>query len=129
MSGSARHDIIAAALVQTIREQELELGPELESIAEEALALMPTANESPRGDLRYEFADGLYPSKASRAMLETLRDVHGRPLVPYLRAHRDRPPPDRFGAGRGGDDLGLTARPSTFSGVSIALGPCNSALS
>ena len=90
-SGSARHDILTAALVEAIREQELELGPELESIAEEALALMPTADESPRGDLRYDLADGLYPSEASRRMLETLRDVHGRPLVPYLRVHRDDP--------------------------------------
>ena len=90
-AGSARHDIVAAALVQASREQETDLGPEREEIAEEALTLMPSMGEPAHDDPRYEIAAAFQPSKASVEMLTDLAHVQDRPLVPYLRAFRDDP--------------------------------------
>ena len=88
-AGSGRYDILTSALVHAVREECVDPTPELEAIAEEALTLLPTPNESPRDDLRYKLADGFYPSRASQRVLAELEDVQDRPLVPYLRAFRD----------------------------------------
>ena len=88
---SARYDIVAAALVQTSREQDIDIGPEWEAIAEEALTLMPSMSEPARHDPRFEIAAEFYPSQASVKMLADLVTVQDRPLVPYLRAYRSDP--------------------------------------
>lgn len=90
-AGSARHDIVADALVQASREHDTDRGPEWEEIAEEALALMPSMNETAHDDPRYGIAATFHPSKASAKMLADLASVQDRPLAPYLRAFRDEP--------------------------------------
>ena len=90
-AGSARHDIVAAALVQASREHDTDLGPEWEAIAEEALTLMPSMGEPAHDDPRYEIAAAFHPSKASAKMLADLANVQDRPLAPYLRAFRGNP--------------------------------------
>ncbi len=89
--GSARYDIVASALLHAIREQGIGPGRELEAIAEAALTHMPAGYESALDDPRYELANGLYPSNASRTTLAELADVPDRPLAPYLRTFRDDP--------------------------------------
>ena len=71
----ARHDIVASSLVQTCREQGIDSGPELESIASEALSLMPTAPSQRRGDPRHDLAIAFYPTMASRTVLAELEEV------------------------------------------------------
>lgn len=91
-AGSARHDIVAAALVQASREHDTDRGPEWEAIADEVLTLMPAMNESTHDDdPRYEIAAAFHPSKASAKMLADLANVPDRPLAPYLRAFRGDP--------------------------------------
>ena len=88
---SARYDIVAAALVQTSREHDIDFGPEWEAIAGEALTLMPSTYEPAHNDPRFEIAAEFYPSQASMKMLADLANVQDRPLVPYLRAYRSDP--------------------------------------
>ncbi len=88
---SGRYDIIATALARACQEQEGDSGLDLESIAEEALALVPTGPWSPSDDPRYDLAASLYPSAASKSMLAELAGVVDRPLAPYLRAFRSEP--------------------------------------
>ena len=88
---SARYDIVAAALVQTSREHNIDFGPEWEAIAEEALTLMPSIYEPAHNDPRFGIAAEFYPSQASVKMLADLANVQDRPLVPYLRAYCSDP--------------------------------------
>ena len=90
-AGSARYDIVAAALVQASREHDTGLGPEREAIAEEALTLMPSMHDPAHDDPRYEIAAAFHPSKASTTMLADLANAHSRPLVSYLRVFRGDP--------------------------------------
>ena len=90
-SDSARYDIVASALLQVIREQEIDQRQELEEIAEYSLRLMPADHGSARDDPRYEIARGLYSTSASRRTLAEIADVPDRPLAPYLCAFRDDP--------------------------------------
>lgn len=88
-AGSARHDIVASALIQARQEQEIGPGPELETIAEEALALLPAGKGLLHEDLRFEVARGFYPSQASQRMLTELKEVQDLPLAPLLRVFRE----------------------------------------
>ena len=90
-AGSARYDIVAAALVQASRQRATGLGPEREAIAEEALTLMPRKHDPAHDDPRYEIAAAFHPSKAAAKMLADLANAQNRPLVPYLRAFRGDP--------------------------------------
>ena len=89
-AGSARYDIVAAALVQASREHDTGLGP-WEAIAEEALTLMPSTSGPAHNDPRYEIAAAFHPSEASATMLADLANVQDRPLAPYLRVFRGDP--------------------------------------
>lgn len=77
--GHGRPDIVADALIEACQDPDIRLGPEFESIAEEALASMPS------DDSRHELAAALYPSAASAAILTRLIEEEDRPLAPYLR--------------------------------------------
>lgn len=89
--GSARYDIVAAALVQASREHDTDRGPEWEGVAEEALALMPSGSKWGHDDVRYEVAAAFHPSEASAKMLAEGSSVQDRPLVPYFHAFRGDP--------------------------------------
>ena len=90
-AGSARYDIVAAALVQASREHDTGLGPEREEIAAEALTLMPSMGDPAHSDPRYEIAAAFHPSEAAATMLADLANAQNRPLVPYLRVFRGDP--------------------------------------
>ena len=90
-AGSARYDIVAAALVQASREHDTGPGPERDAIATEALTLMPSMDDSAHSDPRYEIAAAFHPSEAAAKMLADLANDQNRPLAPYLRAFRGDP--------------------------------------
>ena len=89
--GVGRRDIVASALIEAWKEQGVTPGPELESVAAEALALMPSTPDYFLGDPRYRLAAGLYPSSASKAMLAALAGNKERPLALYIRTFRQEP--------------------------------------
>ena len=91
MLPGARYDILASAIIRACEEQRIDPGPDNDSIAAQALQLMPTAPRSPEFDPRYGLAAALYPSAASRKVLDELEDVEDRPLAPYFRAYRSEP--------------------------------------
>lgn len=86
-----RYDLVADAIARACQNQAIVAGPELDSIAETALSLMPTTFDSLYGDPRYELAASLWPSHASEAMLDQLSDVESCPLIPYLRVSGSDP--------------------------------------
>lgn len=87
-----RPDIAAGALIRVCQEQNLTDGPEAETIATEAISLMPDEPDGLLGDPTYDLAVAFYPSDASRKALErlALRDDH--PVEPFLAAFRGEPP-------------------------------------
>lgn len=87
----ARPDIAALALIRTCQEQDLTDGPRAETIASEAISLMPDEPHSLFGDPTYELAVAFYPSDASRSALERLAGRDDHPVEPFIAAFRDEP--------------------------------------
>ena len=83
-----RCDIVAYALIQTCQEQGIGPGRRMESIAAEALRLMPTSPHPLRGDPRHALAAAFYPTTASKTALAGLAELEDRPLELYLREFR-----------------------------------------
>ena len=86
-----RYDIVAAAMIQACQEEGFGHGLEVESVAAEALRLMPSTPGPLFGDPRHSLAAALYPSTVSREALAELAEVTNRPIAPYLRAFRHDP--------------------------------------
>ena len=84
-----RYDIVASALIQACQEQGVGLGQKMESIAAEALELLPTTPHPLRGDPRHDVAAFFYPTVASKAALAELATLDDRPIELYLRAFRN----------------------------------------
>ena len=89
--GRGRYDIVASAIIDEQHRQEMPSNPRTESIAEEALALMPTYPEPLIGDFRYDIAAAFYPVEAAKKVLVELAEIQDRPLSPYLKAYRHQP--------------------------------------
>ena len=90
-ASQGRYDIVASSLVQACKEQDIESGPELDSISSEALRLMPSIPHPLHGDSRHELAVGLYPALASKAALANLEKAEDLPFELYLRAFGHAP--------------------------------------
>ena len=88
---SARYDFIASALVRACEEDHNTAGLDLNIVAEQSLALLPSNPGWLLRDSRYDVAARLYPSPASRAFLEERDGAVGRPLALYVRAYRNEP--------------------------------------
>ena len=88
---AGRYDIVALALIQACQEQGLAPGPELDSIAAEALPLMPATPDDFQGDPRHRLAATLYPSSAAEALLCEIGEAKDRHLAPRIRALRNDP--------------------------------------
>lgn len=86
-----RYDIVASSLVQACREQEVESGQILDSIAAEAMRLLPTTPHPIHGDPRHILAAGLYPASASKEALTVLEQTKDLPYELYLSAFRHNP--------------------------------------
>ncbi len=89
--GSGRYDILASAIFEACQEQEIGPAPEIESVAAEALGLMPSGPNPFGGDPRYMLAAAFYPSAASKAALAELAEAEDRPLEPILPVFRHDP--------------------------------------
>ncbi len=87
-SAQGRYDIVASSLVQACKEQEIESGPEIDSIADEALRLMPTTPHPLHGDARHLLAVGMFPAAASKMAVTELGQGEDIPLELYLGAFR-----------------------------------------
>ncbi|MDE2886073.1 MAG: NACHT domain-containing protein [Chloroflexota bacterium] len=81
---SGRYDFVASAIVETCEGRVMT--PEIETLIEEAMNLLPERTNPLGGDSRHHFAAALYPSPASKRALAELSQIKGRPLAPYLRA-------------------------------------------
>ena len=90
-AGVGRYDIVASSLVQACKEKDIELGPELDSIAAEALRFVPSTPHPYRGDPWHILAVGLYPASASKAALAVLEQMKDLPHELYLSAFRHDP--------------------------------------
>ena len=92
-----RYDIVASALIRACQEQGICQGPEIESIAAEALQLVRITHfpllTDPHFffDPRHDLAAAFYPSAASKTSLAELAEEEDRPIEPYLRAFRHNP--------------------------------------
>ena len=89
--GAGRYDIIASSLVQACREQEINSGQELDSIASEAMRLLPTTPQPIYGDPRHILVAGLYPAVASKEALTVVEQAKDLPYELYLSAFRHDP--------------------------------------
>ena len=89
--GAGRYDIVALALTEACQEQRVIPGPELESIAAEALPLIPATLDDFQGDPRHRLAAALYPSSAAKAVLSELGEAEERHLASYIRALQNDP--------------------------------------
>ena len=90
-SVEGRYDFVASSLVQACKEQGIESGPELESIAAEALRLMPATPHPIHGDPKHYLTVGLFPAAASKKALAELNQGENVPLELYLGAFRHDP--------------------------------------
>ena len=90
-SAQGRYDIVASSLVQACKEQDIESGPEIDSIADEALRLMPTTPHPLHGDARHLLAVGMFPAAASKMAVAELGQGEDLPLELYLGAFRHDP--------------------------------------
>ena len=90
-SAQGRNDIVASSLVQACKEQEIESGPEIDLIADEALRLMPTTPHPIHGDARHLLAVGMFPAAASKMAVAELGQGEDLPLELYLGAFRHDP--------------------------------------
>ena len=79
-----RYDIVASSLVQACKDQDIESGPELDSIAAEALHLTPSTPHPVHRDPRHTLAVGLYPASASKSALAVLVEEKDAPFELYL---------------------------------------------
>ena len=86
---AGRYDIVVLALIEACQQLGLTSGSEFDSIAAEALALLPTSPEDYQGNPRHLLAATLYPSPASESSLKELGEAKSRNLAPRIRALRN----------------------------------------
>lgn len=89
--GQGRYDLVASSLIQACKEQEIESGPELDSLAEEALRYTPSTPHPVYEDPRHILAAGLYSAAGPKAALTVPTQVKDYPYELYLSACRQDP--------------------------------------